>query len=79
MTKLQEALLNPIWLNHKRNESIYTMDGLPDKWILVYYPIFKNGKTNELYKEPRALMQNIDKTGVWTKEVPLRYLNNKKD
>ena len=77
MIDLKESLLDLVWVNHKRNESIYTMDELPDKWILVYYPIFQHGKTNEIYNEPRALMQNIDKEGVWTKEVPLRYLKIK--
>jgi len=71
---LKEALEHPIWKNHKRNESVYKMDGKKDRWILVYYPIFEDGKTNEVYSEPRALMQNIDKEGFWSKEVPLRYL-----
>ncbi len=75
MSDLKKAISNPIWLNHERNKSIYSMDGLPDKWVLVYYPIFENGKTNERYEEPRALMQNINKDGFWSKEVPLRYLN----
>ena len=75
---LQEALNHPIWKNHKRNESIYFMDGKDDRWVIVYYPIFENGKTNEPYSEPRALMQNIDKEGFWSKEVPLRYLKPKR-
>lgn len=50
------------------------MDGKKDKWMLVYYPIFQDGKTQEYYNEPRALMQNINKPGFWYKEVPLRYL-----
>lgn len=73
--KVKEALLNPVWLSHKRNIDLYTMDGLPDRWSLVYYPIFNNGKTSEEYREPKALMQNIDKAGFWSKEVPLRYIN----
>ena len=44
------------------------------KWKIVYYPIFQDGKTQKYYDEPRALMQNIDKCGFWSKEVPLRYL-----
>jgi hypothetical protein len=51
------------------------MDGLEDHWALVYYPIFQDGKTQEYYSEPRALMQNTNKPGFWSKEVPLRYLN----
>ena len=60
--------------NHKRNESVYYMDGKPDRWKLVYYPITSNYKGTEIYAEPRALMQNIDRDGFWHKEVPLRYL-----
>lgn len=52
----------------------YTMDGKPDKWQLVYYPLLECGKTKEVYSEPRALMQNVDKKGFYNKEVPLRYL-----
>lgn len=72
---LNKALNHPKWKAHKRNESLYTMDGKKDRWILVYYPIFQDGKTNEFYAEPRALMQNIDKRGFWSKEVPLRYIH----
>lgn len=50
------------------------MDGKPDKWALVYYPIISNYDQTKIYAEPRALMQNIDKDGFWSKEVPLRYL-----
>lgn len=76
--KLEKALEHPIWKSHKRNESVYFMDGKPDKWILVYYPIFQDGRTQEFYDEPRALMQNIDMEGFWSKEVPLRYLKKLK-
>ena len=51
------------------------MDGKPDRWVLIYYPLFECGKSGEKYEEPRALMQNIDKPGFWHKEVPLRYLS----
>jgi len=51
------------------------MDGKPDRWALVYYPINSNYDCSDIYSEPRALMQNIDKEGFWNKEVPLRYLN----
>jgi hypothetical protein len=71
---LDKALRHPIWESHRRNESVYSMDGKKDRWVLVYYPIFQDGKTQESYDEPRALMQNIDKSGFWSKEVPLRYL-----
>ena len=72
---LETALNHPLWKSHKRNESLYTMDNKTDRWKIVYYPIFTNGKTNEVYKESRALVQNINKGGFWSKEVPLRYLS----
>ena len=56
--------------------NIYKMDGNPDRWQIVYYPLIQCGKTNEVYGEKRALVQNIDKEGFWHKEVPLRYLTN---
>lgn len=71
--KLQQALNDPIWITHKK-ENLYTMDNKPDLWKLVYYPLFQDGFTGDEYDEPRALMQNIDKPGFWHKEVPLRYL-----
>ena len=74
MIDLKEALMDPIWKSHKRNESVYFMDGQTDRWVIVYYPIFQNGKTQEFYNEPRALVQNINQNGFWNKEVPLRYL-----
>jgi hypothetical protein len=72
--KLKIALEHPIWINHIRNVSLYTMDDKSERWRLVYYPIFSDGKTNEEYNEPRALMQNIEQKGFWSKEVPLRYI-----
>lgn len=54
---------------------LYTMDGKPDKWKIVYFPIGSNYRETEIYAEPRALVQNIDKPGFWHKEVPLRYLD----
>lgn len=73
--ELKISLEHPIWVNHIRNVSLYNMDGKFERWRLVYYPIFSDGKTNEEYVEPRALMQNIEQKGFWSKEVPLRYLN----
>lgn len=74
--KLSKALSDSIWKNHVRNESFYKMDNKPDRWIIVYYPLFQCGKTQLYYDEPRALVQNIDKPGFWSKEVPLRYLKS---
>lgn len=76
--RLQEALNDPKWISHKIGNK-YTMDGKPDLWEIVYYPIFQNGKTQEFYNEPRALMQNVDKGGFWSKEAPLRYLVEEKN
>lgn len=75
MINLKQALSHYLWKSHKRNVSLYTMDGKKDKWKIVYYPIFQDGKTQEFYNEPRALVQNINKGGFWSKEVPLRYLS----
>ena len=75
MTKeLQEAINHPLWISHKRNTSKYTMDSKPTLWSIVYYPIFEDGKTGEVYPEPRALVEDQNKKGFWSKEVPLRYL-----
>jgi hypothetical protein len=70
---LDKALSHPIWISHKIG-NIYFIDGKKDRWVIAYYPIFQDGKTQEYYDEPRALIQNIDKGGFWNKEVPLRYL-----
>ena len=51
------------------------MDGKPDKWKIVYYPIFENGKTKEFYDEPRALVEKPMIGGIDFREVPLRYLS----
>ena len=72
--RLKIALEHFVWITHIRNVSLYNMDGKREQWKIVYYPIFTDGKTNEEYSEPRALMQNIEKKGFWSKEVPLRYL-----
>lgn len=76
---LTNALLNEIWLKHKIGNS-YQMDGKFEKWKIAYYPIFQDGKTNEVYDEPRALVEKPiigkfgDKIGIDFREVPLRYL-----
>jgi hypothetical protein len=70
---LKEALNNPICLFHKIGDT-YTMDNLPDKWKIAYYPIFENGKTGEKYIEPRALVEKPIINGTDFREVPLRYL-----
>lgn len=77
---LEKALEHPLWLSHIREEGIsygtvYSIEGNVDKWEIIYYPIFQNGKTQEYYDEPRALLRNVSKSDFWTKKVPLRYLS----
>lgn len=62
-----------LWLNHKVGDE-YQMDGKPDKWKIAYYPILEDGKTNEKYNEPRALVAG----GTDFREIPLRYLTKYK-
>lgn len=76
MINLKKALSDQLYKNHKIGY-LYSMNDSPDLWELVYYPIFQDGKTQEYYKEPRALMRNVNKKGFWHKEVPLRYLTLK--
>jgi len=73
-SRLNKALLNPLWIGHKPSYS-YTMDGKPDKWKIAYYPLFDNGKNGEVYEEPRALVERPIEGGIDFREVPLRYLN----
>lgn len=61
------------WQDHKIGNE-YQMDGKPDKWKIAYYPIFSDGKTNEVYNEPRALVEKPIPGGTDFREVPLRYL-----
>lgn len=72
--KLQEALKDPLWINHKIGNT-YTMDGQKD-WKIAYYPIFEDGKTGEVYQEARALVERSIKGGIDFREVPLRYLES---
>ena len=71
--KLQDALNNELWVNHKIGDT-YTMDGKPDLWKIAYYPIFEDGKTGQVYKEPRALIEKPMMGGTDFREMPLRYL-----
>ena len=73
---LQKALNDPKWKNHKIGDT-YTMDGKPDLWKIAYYPIFEDGKTGEVYDEPRALIEKPIVGGTDLREVPLRYLIKK--
>lgn len=72
------ALDNPLWKEHNIGDN-YTMDGKKDLWSIAYYPIFEDGKTNEKYSEPRALIERPamfnGELGIDFREVPLRYLN----
>lgn len=69
---LYGALQHPIWKDHKIGDK-YIMDGL-DGWSIAYYPIFENGKTHEVYAEPRALVERPMPGGNDLREVPLRYI-----
>lgn len=71
---LQKALANKVWREHKLGDT-YTMDGYPEKWNIAYYPIFEDGKTKEVYDEPRALIERPMVGGINFREVPLRYLS----
>ncbi len=50
------------------------MDNKPELWKIVYYPIFEDNKTKEVYVEPRALVEKPIVGGTDFREVPLRYL-----
>lgn len=76
--ELQSALSHPIWVLHKIGDT-YFMDGdFKEPWKIAYYPIFEDGKTNEPYKQPRALVERPaifnGEPGTDFREVPLKYL-----
>lgn len=70
---LQKALNDQLWKSHKIGNT-YSMDGKPDGWKIAYYPIFEDGKTGEIYDEPRALIEKPIQGGTDFREIPLRYL-----
>ena len=70
---LQEVLNDPKWLDHKIGD-FYFMDKKPDLWKIAYYPILADGKTGEIYNEPRALIEKPIEGGIDFREIPLRYL-----
>ncbi len=74
--KLIWALSDPLWKNRSKDDR-YTMDGKPAEWKIFYYPIFEDGKTQEAYTEPRALIERKIPGGYDFREVPLRYLTKK--
>lgn len=74
---LREALEHPLYSDHMSHHR-YKMDG-KGSWELYYYPILGDGKTQEVYVEPRALMKTNrifkdGKAGMDLREVPLRYI-----
>ena len=75
---LKEALANPIWEQHSLGFK-YIMDNKSELWKIAYYPIFENGKTREVYNEPRALIEKPMKNGTDFREMPLRYLKRWKN
>lgn len=70
---LSNALSHETWITHKIGDT-YTMDSKPDLWKIAYYPILEDGKTGEVYPEPRALIERSMEKGIDFREVPLRYL-----
>jgi hypothetical protein len=54
------------------------MDGKDDLWKIAYYPLYEDGKTGEVYQEPKALIEQPSNwngvKGIDFREVPLRYL-----
>jgi len=76
MFNLKQALNHLLWLSHQIGDT-YTMDNKPTLWKIAYYPIFENGKTGEIYKEPRALIETPIPNGTDFREIPLRYLKHK--
>lgn len=77
MSRLIQALSNSVWTSHKIGD-VYVMDGVSG-WKIAYYPIFEDGKTNEQYNEPRALVEKPIANGTDFREVPLRYLTKIKN
>lgn len=75
MIDLEQALNNPLWLNHKIGNS-YSIKGDNRRWQLAYYPIFEDGNTREVYSEPRALMETPLEDGTDFREMPLRYITH---
>ena len=59
--------------NHKIGDT-YTMDGKPEHWKVAYFYIQEDGKTGEVYNEPRVLIERPMKGGTDFREVPERYL-----
>lgn len=43
LERLSKALSERVWVDHKIGDN-YTMDGKPDLWKIVYFPIFEDGK-----------------------------------
>lgn len=74
---LQEALQNGIWQQHKIGDEYFLINkggGKDAGWKIAYYPIMEDGKTGEVYKEPRALIEKPMKDGIDFREMPLRFL-----
>lgn len=70
MSRLKEALNDPIWRSHQIGD-FYLMDGEPG-WKIAYYPIFESGRI--VYEHPRALVERPMVKGIDFREVPLHYL-----
>lgn len=89
MNKLEKALNDPIWQDHKIVDT-YTMDGKPELWKISYYPLFgtyNNKTTKDLeiievrwiyFESPRALIEKPITGGTDFREMPLHYLTKTK-
>lgn len=64
--KLQLALSDDIWKNHQIGNE-YQMDGKKDRWKIVYYPIFEDGK----------MENNIKNQELWLKILFLESSENR--
>lgn len=73
MTTHAQTMSHPLWASHKIGDT-YALKGDNGNWKIAYYPIYENGKTNEEYGEPRALIEKPIEGGTDFREVPLRYL-----
>lgn len=71
---LNEILQEPIWVNHTLDD-LYNVQGDKRNWKIAYYPILEDGKTGEVYDEPRFLMECPIEGGIDFREMPARYIN----
>lgn len=72
--RLYKALQDPLWKDHRPNDLYDLQRAGGGEWELIYYPLFENPKTGEVYNEPRGLWLKIVSSEYWDlREAPLRY------